>query len=132
MPRQVRILSTSRYLTDDETVEITMHGDRSAFRMRIWRGKTGAAIVLVSQLTGGPSPSWGSCRLANLAQQVYLGFPAERSLYFEDEVVRDERRLFLVEFTPHGHGLRRYLTRAIRRSFRWSNLEEVVGSAIEH
>jgi hypothetical protein len=109
-----------------------MHGDLSAFRMRIWRGKTSPAIVLVSQLPGGPSPSWGSCRLANLAHHVYLGFTRERTLNFEDELMRGQRRLFLVEFTPHGYGLRQYLTRAVRRSFRWSSFEELVGSAIEH
>jgi hypothetical protein len=45
-------------------------------------------------------------------------------------VVRGERRLFLVEFIPHGHGLRRYLTRAVRRPCRWSNLEDLVGGAV--
>jgi len=130
MSRQLRNLSPSRYLTDDETVEITMYGECCAFRMRIWRAKTGPAIVLASQVTGGASPSWASSRIANLAYQVYLGYSTERTLNFEDETVRGERRLFLVEFTSHGHGLRRYLTRAIRRTCRWSNLEDLVGCAI--
>jgi hypothetical protein len=130
MSRQVRNLSPNRYLTDDETVEITMHGECYPFRLRIWRATSGPAIVLASQVTGGASPSWASCRLANLAYQVYLGFSTERTLNFEDEIVRGERRLFLVEFTPHGHGLRRQLTQAVRRSCRWSILEELVGGAV--
>jgi 8-oxo-dGTP pyrophosphatase MutT (NUDIX family) len=40
--------------------------------------------------------------------RVLEGF--QRTLNFEDEIVRGERRLFLVEFTAHSHGLRRYLT----------------------
>jgi hypothetical protein len=130
MSRQIRNLSPSRYLTDDEIVEITMHGEWCAFRLRIWRAKTGPSIVLASQVTGGASPSWASSRLANLANQVYLGFSTERTLNFEDEIVRGERRLFLVEFTSHGHGLRRYLTHGIRRTYRWSILEDLVGGAV--
>lgn len=132
MPRQIQKLSTSRYLTDDETVEITMQGHRSAFRMRVWRGKVGSPIVPISQLAGGPSPSWGSCQLANLAYQVYLGFSTECTLNFDDEIVHGNRKLFIVEFTPHGHGLRRYLTRAVRRPLPWFNIEELVGSSIEN
>jgi hypothetical protein len=130
MPRQLRNLSPNRYLTDDEIVELAVCGECCTFRMRVWRGKTGPAIILVSQVTGGASPSWASSRLANLAYQVYLGFSTERTLNFEDEIVRGERRLFLVEFTSQGHGLRRYLTQAVRRSCRWSILEEFVGGAI--
>jgi hypothetical protein len=127
MSRQIRNLSPNRYLTDDETVEISMNGECCTFRMRIWRGKSGPAIVVISQMPAGPSPSWASSRLANLAYQVYLGFSTERTLNFEDEFVRGERRLFLVEFTSHGYGLRRYLTRAIRRPSRWAILEELLG-----
>jgi hypothetical protein len=130
MSRQIRNLSPSRYLTDDETVEISMHGECCTFRMRIWRGKYGPAIVVVSQMPAGPSPSWAGSRLANLAYQVYLGFSTEHTLNFEDEFVRGERRLFLVEFTSPGHGLRRCLTRAIRRPFQWALLEELLGSHV--
>ena len=132
MARQILNLKTSWYLTDDETVEITMRGDRTAFRMRIWRAKVGPAIVLISQLERGPSPSWASCKLANLAYRVYLGFSTACTLNFEDEIVHGNRRLFIVEFTPHGHGLRRYLTRAVRRPLPWFNLEELVGGTITH
>jgi hypothetical protein len=130
MRRQLRKMNPNRYLTDDETVELKIQGERSMFRMRIWRGESGPAIVLVSQVTGGASPIWASSQLANLAYRVYLGFRPDRMLNFEDEHVRGERRLFLVGLTPHGHGLRQYLTRAVRRPFRWSNLEDLVGETV--
>jgi hypothetical protein len=131
MPRQIRILSPSRYLTDDEIVEIAMHEECCAFRLRIWRDATSPAIVLASQLPGGPSPSWASSRLANLAYQVHLGFSVERMINFEDETVCGERVLFAVAFTFVGYGLRRYLTHAVRRPSRWSELELMVGAAID-
>jgi hypothetical protein len=128
MARQLENLTRKSYLTDDETVEIAMHGEYNRFRLRIWRGAEGPAIVLASQLTGGPSPSWASSRLANLARQVYLGFSAERMITFEDEMVCGEQLLFVVEFTSIGYGLRRYLTHPDRRPCRWLELEFLVGA----
>lgn len=130
MPLHLSGVRANRYLTDDETAEVTIQGACYMFRMRIWRGKPGPAIVLASQVIGGASPSWASCRLANLAYRVYLGFPEDCMLNFESEVIRGEHRLFLVEFTPHGHGLRRCLTRAVRRPFRWATLEDLIGGAV--
>jgi hypothetical protein len=128
--RPIQNMISKWYLTDDEIVEITLCGERCSFRLRIWRSQAEPAIVLVSQRTGGPSPSWASSQLANLVHQVYLGFSDERMINFEDEVIHGERRLFVLEFTSFGHGLRRHLTQPIRRSFRWIDLEAMVGSAI--
>jgi hypothetical protein len=124
-------LTSKRYLTDDETVQIAMHEECCAFRLRIWRDATGAAIVLASQLPRGASPSWASSRLANLSYQVHLGFSTVRMINFEDEMVYGDHALFAVEFTSIGHGLRRYLTHAVRRASRWSELEFMVGTAID-
>ncbi len=132
MPRQLRQMTSKRYLTHDEIVEIPLRGQRCDFRLRIWRGQEYPVIVLASQLAGGASPSWGSARLANLAYQVYLGFPTECVLNFEDEIIHDRRRLFYVRFTPFGHDLRRQLARQVRQAFSWADLEAMVGGAIEN
>jgi len=104
---------------------------RGAFRLKIWRGKSLPAVVLASQLAGGPSPSWASSRLANLAYRAHLGFSAERMINFGDEMVCGEHVLFAVDFTAIGYGLRRYLTQAVRRPCRWFELEFMVGTGID-
>jgi hypothetical protein len=130
MSHQARCPISPRYLTDDEIVEVTPCGELCSFRLRIWRGKMCPPIVLVSQFAGGPSPSWSSSEVANLIHRAYLGFPAEGLLYFEDEMVFGERRLFFVGFRAFGHGLRRCLTWPIRHDFDWSELEAMVGEEI--
>jgi hypothetical protein len=130
VPGQIRGMTSKRFLTDDELVGISLDGDRRSFRLRIWRGKACPAIVLVSQLARGPSPSWSSSQVANLIQQTYLGFPVEGLLYFEDEIILGERRLFRVSFVTFGQGLRQWMTSPNRYASCWSELEELVGEAI--
>jgi hypothetical protein len=130
MNAEIECPTSKKYLTDDEIVEVALCDERCSFHLRIWRGKACPAIVLVSQLGGGPSPSWSSSQFANLIQRAYLGFPAEGMLYFEDEIVLGERRLFFVQFTVFGHGLRRYLTCPYRHEFDWSVLEDMVGEVV--
>ncbi len=127
---QVRGMSPRRFLTNDELVGISPDGSRRLFRLRVWREKACPAVVLVSQLAGGTSPSWYSSQVANLIQQTYLGFPAEGLLYFEDELVQGERRLFNVTFVSFGQGLRQWMTSPKRLAFSWPELEELVGEAI--
>jgi hypothetical protein len=100
------------------------------FRLRIWRGKAGPAVVLASQLIGGPSPSWSSSQLANLAFRVYLGFSPAGMLNFEDETIVNERALFALSFKPLGHLDRRYLPQPVRRLFRRCCLEDIVGEPV--
>jgi hypothetical protein len=124
--------SSKRYLTDDEIVMVAPCDGPCSFRSRIWRGKACPAIVLVSQLAGGPSPNWSSSQVANMIYRAYLGFPAEGMRYFEDEIVLGEPKLFFVEFRIFGHGLRRCLTWPIRHAFDWSDLKAMVGGEIPH
>jgi hypothetical protein len=130
MGAQILHLTSKKYLTHDEMVQVVSCGETCSFRLRIWRGKACPAIVLVSQLAGGPSPSWSSSQAANLIHRVYLGFPAEGMLYFEDEAVLGQRKLFLVEFRVLGQGPRGYLTWPSRHDFDWLDLEDMVGGEV--
>jgi hypothetical protein len=127
-PPEVKRASPTRFLTDDEVLEILLLGDPCWFRVRIWRSKAQPSIVLVSQLPGGPSPSWATGRLANLIYRVHLGFTADGLRYFEDDIAIGQRMLSFVEFTPFGHGTRRLLVQSVRRPCSWVDLESVVGS----
>jgi hypothetical protein len=130
MCTRVRCPTSKMYLTDDEIADFSLSDETSSFRLRIWRAKASPAIVLVSQLVGGPSPSWSSGHNANLIHRAYLGFPAEGMLYFEDETVLGERKLYSVGFHAIGDGLRHCLTWPIRHEFEWSDLEFLVGTTI--
>jgi hypothetical protein len=126
MSTQVGFPNSIRYLTDDEILEVAPCNEPCPFRLRIWRGKACPAIVLVSQLDGGPSPSWSSSQAANLIHRAYLGFPAEGMLYLEDETIFGERTLFFVEFRTFGHGLRRILSWPTRHPFDWADLDAML------
>jgi hypothetical protein len=130
MNAQIECPTSKRYLTDDEIVEVVLCDEPRSFHLRIWRGKACPAIVLVSQLAGGPSPSGSSSQVANLIHRAYLGFLAEGMLYFEDQTVLGKRRLFFVGFKVFGHGLRRCLTSPYRCNFDWSDLEDTVGGKV--
>ena len=121
---------SGRYLTDDEIVEVSSGDERGAFRLRIWRGTIGPAVVLVSQLAGGPSPSWFSSQLANLVLRAFLHFPAAGMLNFEDETIVSERRLFRLGFQRFGHAHRCCLTQPARQPCTWRFLEAIVGKPI--
>ena len=101
-----------------------------AFRLRIWRGTIGPAVVLVSQLAGGPSPSWFSSQLANLVLRAFLHFPAAGMLNFEDETIVSDRRLFRLGFQRFGHAHRCCLTQPARQPCTWRFLEAIVGKPI--
>jgi hypothetical protein len=130
MRRQVQSRPSRRYLTDDEIVELCLRGEPCRFRLRVWRNESGPAIVLASQVNGGPSPSLASSPLANLAYQAYLGFSSRRMINFEDQLTDGEQKLFLLEFVSFGHDFRRCLTQPSRRPFHWIDLEAMVGGAI--
>ena len=130
MSPHIQCPASQRYLTDDEIAEIAPCDEPCSFRFRIWRGKACPAIVLVSQIDGGPSPSWSSSQAANLIHRAYLGFPAEGMIYFEDENVLGERTLFFVQFRAIGHGFRRFLTSPQRHAYDWAGLASMLGDEI--
>ena len=130
MSCQVQYPTSKKYLTDDEILEVAPYDRPCSFRLRIWRSKASPAIVLISQLAGGVSPSWSSSYTANLVHRAYLGFPEQGMNYFEDEVIFGERRLFFVRFRTFGQALRRCLTWPVRHDFDWIELEAMVGGEI--
>jgi hypothetical protein len=127
MHRQAEDAGARHHLVDDERIELHFHGDRFLYRLRIWRSRNGPAIALASQVPGGAPPACLRSKLANLAFQAYLGYPAEGMLYFEEEPTPDGPQLVHVDFRRLGHGLRGRLIEPVERPVRWDDFRAIVG-----
>ncbi len=117
------------YLTVDETLTILAGQQGRTVRLRIWRRADYAPVVLVSQIEGGPEPSEFTERLANLVFGAFLGLTPTGMFYFESAL---DGGLKLVDFEAIGkHTERLRLCRPRRTEFTRSNLEAVIGQAVE-
>lgn len=134
MIESTQIMPLVRHLIHDEIESLlSARGTECSFRIRVWRSKGTAPVVLVSQVAGGTKPSWMTNKLANYAYSALVGFCPDGILYFDDEeaVFGGENELFQCFFEVYGNAPRLRLLKPSRKIRSWTYLESLVGQNIE-
>lgn len=116
---------------DEEITEKCGDNGKHTFRLRIWRLKGQAPIVLVSQVDDGPPPNWATSRIATRVWRERLRFTKDGMGYFESYRRDGKQRLvsYLLEWV--GHHDRAHVSHSMAACIQWGELLDLVGELVE-
>lgn len=114
------------WLVDDEPVDLEVDGVAETYRLRIWRGGHGPAVVLVSPTPGRQRCSRVSSQLANLVHRAFLAYD-QRGMHFLE---KDGARFHAVNFLGVGRDDRLTLLRPQYREVSREDVLDLIGYAV--